>query len=65
MARLVASPSRRGGLVMPWYTGSVWPLAAACSASTSMAMPFSACMLIRAPLLAAFCMALRIWPSSL
>ena len=50
---------------MPWYFGSVSPRASACAASTSMAMPFSACIMITAPLSDAFCMARRIWPSSL
>ena len=31
--------------------------------STSMAMPFSACIMIMAPLFGAVCMACRIWPS--
>ena len=65
MARLVASPSSRGGRVMPWYTGSVWPLAAAWAAMTSMAMPFSACIMMSPPLWWACCMARRILPSSL
>ena len=50
---------------MPWCTGSVSPRSTACAASTSMAMPFSACIMIVAPLFDALCMARRIWASSL
>ena len=64
MARLVASPSSTDGRVRPWYFGSVSPRASACCTSTSMAMPFSACIMIMAPLSDARCMARRIWPSS-
>jgi hypothetical protein len=49
---------------MPWWTGSVSPRESACAASTSIAMPFSACIMIMAPLFDAFCIARRTWPSS-
>ena len=39
--------------------------AAPIATRTSMAMPFSACIMIIAPDSEAFCMARRIWPSSL
>jgi len=63
IARAVASPSSSGGLVRPCHPGSVCPLASACATSTSIAMPFSACIMIVAPLLAARCIACRISPS--
>ena len=65
MARWVASPSSAEGRVYEWYFGSVSPRASAWATSTSMAMPFSACIMIVAPQSAAVCMARRIWPSSL
>ncbi len=65
MARFVASPSSRLGRLIEWYFGSVSPLARCCCTSTSMAMPFSACIMIMAPFSLAVCMARRIWPSSL
>ena len=65
IARWVASSSVSHGRVMPWYCGSVSPRASAWAMSTSMAMPFSACIMIVAPLVVgAVCMACRIWPSS-
>ena len=63
IARLVASPSSSGGLVRPWYTGSVRPAAMACATSWSIAMPFSACIMIVAPVRDACCIASRISPS--
>ena len=65
IARLVASASVSQGRVSPWLIGAVSPRASACCTSTSMTMPFSACIMIIAPLLAAVCMARRTWPSSL
>ena len=61
--RGLALERRRPGEL--WYFGSVSPRASACCTSTSMAMPFSACIMIIAPHSAAVCMARRIWPSSL
>ena len=43
-------PRARGGRVSAWYFGAVLPLASACSTSTSMTPPFSACMQIVAPI---------------
>ena len=63
IARWVASSSVSHGRVVPWYFGSVSPRASDWAMSTSMAMPFSACIMIVAPLLWAVCMACRIWPS--
>ena len=65
IARLVASPSSAERRTMPWCTGSVSPRSTAWAASTSIAMPFSACIMIVAPLFEALCMARRIWASSL
>jgi hypothetical protein len=65
IARWVASASVSQGRVAPWYFGSVSPRASACCTSTSMAMPFSACIMISEPFPAAVCMARTIWPSSL
>ena len=64
MARCVASPSSSAGRVKAWYFGSVSPRASAWATSTSMAMPFSACIMIIAPDSPAVCIARRIWPSS-
>ena len=64
MARLVASASSSTGRVKEWNFGSVSPRASAWAMSTSMAMPFSACIIIVAPDSPAFCIARRIWPSS-
>ena len=64
IARCVASPSSSAGRVKEWYFGSVSPRARAWATSTSMAMPFSACIMIIAPDSPAFCIARRIWPSS-
>lgn len=64
MARWVASASRRALRTSPWKRGSVSPRARACSTRTSIAMPFSACIMIRPPFSAARCMARRICPSS-
>ena len=46
IARWVASSSVSHGRVVPWYFGSVSPRASAWATSTSMAMPFSACIMI-------------------
>ena len=64
IARCVASPSSSAGRVSEWYFGSVSPRAIAWATSTSMAMPFSACIMIIAPDSFAVCIARRIWPSS-
>ncbi len=64
IARLVASPSSAAGRVKLWYRGSVSPRARACPTRTSMAIPFSACIMIIAPDSPAFCIARRICPSS-
>ena len=50
---LVASPSVSGGRVSAWYLGSVLPSASAFFTSTSIASPFSACTITRAPVSAA------------
>ena len=63
IARLVASPSSSGGRVRPCCTGSVRPAATACATSWSIAMPFSACIMIVAPMRDASCMPSRISPS--
>ena len=63
MARLVASASSSGGRVRPCCTGSVFPAARACATSWSMAMPFSACIMITAPVPAARVMARTMSPS--
>ena len=64
IARWVASSSVSHGRVSPWLIGSVSPRASAWATRTSMAMPFSACIMIIAPFSRAFCIARRIWPSS-
>ena len=63
MARWVASASSSGGRVSPCCTGSVFPAASACATSWSIAMPFSACIMITAPVSAALVMARTISPS--
>ena len=63
MARWVASASSSGGRVSPCCTGVVFPAASARATSWSIAMPFSACIMISAPLSAARSMARRISPS--
>ncbi len=63
MARWVASASSSGGRVSPCCTGSVFPSASALATSWSIAMPFSACIMITAPVSAALCIARRISPS--
>jgi hypothetical protein len=63
IARDVASPSSSGGRVNPCCTGSVRPSDSACATSSSIAMPFSACIMIVAPVPDAFCIARRISPS--
>ena len=63
MARWVASASSSGGRVRPCWTGSVLPAASACATSWSIAMPFSACIMITAPVSAARVMARTISPS--
>ena len=63
IARLVASPSSTAGLVSPRCTGSVSPRASARATSSSIAMPFSACIMIIAPDSAALNMACVISPS--
>jgi hypothetical protein len=63
IAREVASPSSSGGRVIPCSTGSVRPDAIAWATSSSIAMPFSACIMIIAPVSVAFCIARRISPS--
>ena len=64
IARCVASSSVSHGRVSPWYFGAVSPRASACATRTSIAVPFSACIMIIEPLPAAVCIARRIWPSS-
>ena len=59
IARFVASPSSSAGRVSAWYFGSVSPRAMAWAMSTSMAMPFSACIIIMAPDSSAFCVGPR------
>ena len=51
------------GRVMPWKYGAVSPRASACCTRTSIAEPFSACIMISPPLPAAVCMACTICPS--
>ena len=64
MARLVASASSSGGRVRPCCTRRrSGPAAMACATSSSMAMPFSACIMVSAPMRSACCMASRISPS--
>ncbi|MEJ7719388.1 MAG: hypothetical protein WKF58_02605 [Ilumatobacteraceae bacterium] len=60
IARCVASASSSAGRVNEWNFGSVSPRASAWATSTSMAMPFSACIMIIAPDSPAFCIARRI-----
>ena len=55
IARFVASPSVSGGRVSAWYFGSVCPAASASFTSTSIASPFSACTITKAPVSAATC----------
>ena len=43
----------------------MWPAATSCPATTSIAMPFSACIMISPPFFAVCCMARKIAPSSL
>ena len=54
-----ASPSISAGRVRPWKMGSVCPRARAAITMASMAMPFSACIMMRAPLPAARSIAWR------
>ena len=65
IVRWVASASSRAWRTTPWYRGSVWPRSRAWAMSTSMAGPFSACIITSPPLDDARCMARRTWPSSL
>jgi len=51
MARCTASASASGGRVSAWYTGAVFPSASARAISTSITLPFSACMQMSAPFL--------------
>ncbi len=64
MTRFVASPSMTGERLTPWKYGSVLPASAFCPATTSMAIPFSACIMISPPFFAVCCMARKMAPSS-
>ncbi len=65
MTRLVASPSSTGERLVPWKYGSVLPTAKFWPATTSMARPFSACIMISPPFFLVCCIAWKIAPSSL
>ena len=65
MTRLVASPSKMGLRARPWPIGSVVPAATVWAATTSIAIPFSACIMISPPFFAVCCIARKIAPSSL
>ena len=65
MTRFVASPSKTALRASPWPIGSVVPDSTVCSATTSMAIPFSACIMISPPLSAVRCIARKMAPSSL
>ena len=52
------------GRVSPWYIGAFFPSARAFFTSTSMALPFSACMQMSPPFSAVFLIALKIVASS-
>jgi len=64
IARWVASSSICHARALPWKNGLVFPAATSCSASTSMAGPFSACIMVSRPVSAETCIALRICASS-
>ena len=65
MTRFVASPSKTALRARPWPIGSVVPAATVWAATTSMAIPFSACIMISPPFFAVCCIARKIAPSSL
>jgi hypothetical protein len=64
MARCTASASASGGRVSAWYIGAVLPSASARAISTSITLPFSACMQMSAPFFAVCESALKMVPSS-